>query len=64
MKKIDRFLYADEGMVLDFKNPKYALDEDHVPTQIHLYSPKIRLGMFDSPDNYIEVPKDGLEGND
>jgi hypothetical protein len=63
MKKVDKFLYADNGMVLDFKEPRYALDENRIPTQIHLYSPKIRLGVFDSPDNYIEVPKDGLEGD-
>lgn len=55
MKLIDKKLYADEGKVLDFAKPKYALDEDHVQTQVHLYAKFIRLGMMDKPENYIEV---------
>lgn len=55
MKLIDKKLYADEGKVLDFAKPKYALDEDHVQTQVHLYTKFIRLGMMDKPENYIEV---------
>lgn len=57
MKLEGNMLYADEGKVLDFKKPKYALDEDHVPTQVHLYSPRLRLGRMDSADNYVEVDK-------
>jgi hypothetical protein len=61
MYQIDRFLYAEDGMVLDFKKPRYAVDEDRVPTQVHLYSPKIKLGRMDSADNYIEVPKNEVK---
>ena len=57
MKLIDNILYADEGKLLDFKEPKYALNEDRELIQVHLYSPKIRLGRMDSADNYIEVEK-------
>lgn len=61
MYQIDRFLYAEDGMVLDFKKPRYAVDEDRAPTQVHLYSPKIKLGRMDSADNYIEVPKNEVK---
>lgn len=57
MKLIDNILYADEGKLLDFKEPKYALNEDRELIQVHLYSPKLRLGRMDSIDNYIEVEK-------
>lgn len=57
MKLIDNILYADEGKLLDFKEPKYALNEDRELVQVHLYSPKLRLGRMDSADNYIEVEK-------
>lgn len=57
MKLIDNILYADEGKLLDFKEPKYALNEDRELVQVHLYSPKLRLGRMDSADNYIEVKK-------
>lgn len=57
MYQIDNFLYAEDNMLLDFKEPKYSLDEDHIPVQVHLYSPKIKLGRMDSADNYIEVLK-------
>ena len=57
MKLIDNILYADEGKLLDFKKPKYALNEDRELIQVHLYSPKLRLGRMDSIDNYIEVEK-------
>lgn len=57
MKLIDNILYADAGKLLDFKEPKYALNEDKELIQVHLYSPKIRLGRMDSAENYIEVEK-------
>lgn len=57
MYQIDRTLYADEGKLLDFKNPHYALNENNIKEQVHLYTPKLRLGMMDSADNYIEVDK-------
>lgn len=55
MKLEGRKLIADEGKLLDFAEPKYALDEDHVPTLIHLYAEFITLGRMDKPENYIEV---------
>lgn len=55
MKLENKTLYADEGKVLDFAKPKYALDAEHVPTQVHLYSKYIRLGIMDKAENYIEV---------
>lgn len=61
MYQIDNYLYADEDKLLDFKNPKYALDENNTPTQVHLYSPKLRLGRMDSADNYVEVSKDEVK---
>jgi hypothetical protein len=55
MKLIDRTLIADEGKVLDFKEPKYAVKEGNVIEQIHLMVPSIKLGRFDQSSNYIEV---------
>jgi hypothetical protein len=57
MYQIDRTIYADEGKLLDFKEPHYALNEQKVKEQVHLYTPKLRLGIMDSADNYIEVDK-------
>ena len=61
MKVIGRKLYANEGKLLDFKEPKYALNELHELVQVHLYTESIRLGIMDSPDNYIEVDKSEVE---
>lgn len=57
MYQIGNKLYAEDGYLLDFKEPKFALNEsgEHVP--VHLYSPWIRLGIMDSSLNYIELPK-------
>jgi len=57
----DRVIYADEGKVLDFKKPHYALNEDNVVTEVHLYSPSLRMGSMDTPDNYIEVNIEDIE---
>ena len=61
MYQIDNILYADENKVLDFKSPKYSLDESHVPVRVHLYSPMIKLGKMDRAENYIEVSKDEVK---
>lgn len=61
MKLIDNILYADEGKLLDFKEPKYALNEDRELVQVHLYSPKLRLGRMDSSENYIEIDESEVE---
>lgn len=50
-----RMLYAENGKVIDFKEPQWALDEDNVPVQRHLYVTQMKLGKMDSPDRYIEV---------
>ena len=55
MRLENNILYADAGKLLDFKEPKFALNEEKELIQVHLYSPKIRLGRMDSADNYIEV---------
>ena len=59
--KETKILYADEGKLLDFKDEKFVLNEDHEMIQAHLYTPKIRLGRMDSPENYIEVDKSEVE---
>ncbi|MBQ5476061.1 MAG: hypothetical protein IIT65_15625 [Lachnospiraceae bacterium] len=61
MKLVDRILYADEGKVLDFKEPHYALNDKGEQEQVHLYVKKIRLGRMDSPDNYIEIDENEVE---
>jgi len=55
MRLENNILYADAGKLLDFKEPKFALNEEKELIQVHLYSPQIRLGRMDSADNYIEV---------
>lgn len=55
MKLINRTLIADEGKVLDFKEPKYSVREGNVIEQIHLMVPSIELSQFDQSSNYIEV---------
>lgn len=61
MKQIDRMLYADEGKVIDFKEPQWALDEDNAPVQKHLYVTQMKLGKMDSADRYVEVDKPEVE---
>ena len=75
MRVLDRTIYADEGKLLDFKEPRYALDEDKVDrktirealdedkgvTQVHLYTPSLRMGRMDKPENYIEVNEEDIE---
>ena len=50
---------ADEGMVFDWKEPRYReeLDEKENPIQVqeHLYAKTLFIGPTDSIDNYIEV---------
>lgn len=55
MKLDGKRLYADEGKVLDFASPKFALDKEKIPTQVHLYTKSIYLGSMDKAENYIEV---------
>lgn len=50
---------ADEGMVFDWKEPRYReeLDEKEnlIQVQEHLYVKTLFIGGNDSIDNYIEV---------
>lgn len=55
MKIEGRMLYAEDGKVIDFKEPQWALDEDNVPVQRHLYVTQMKLGKMDSADRYVEV---------
>ena len=54
---------ADEGMVFDYKEPRYntvmeIVDGEEVEKQeeIHLYAKTLFIGVGDSIENYIEVP--------
>ena len=47
---------ADEGMVFDWKEPRYIEDEEGNQIQEHLYAKTLFIGGNDSIDNYIEVP--------
>lgn len=61
MYLVDNILYADEGKVLDFKEPHYAYNDKHEQVEVHLYTKKIRLGRMDSADNYIEVDENEVK---
>lgn len=61
MRVVDRTIYADEGKLLDFAKPHYAMNEDNIPAKQHLYSPMLRMGRMDKPQNYIEVDKSEVE---
>lgn len=46
---------ADEGMVFDWKEPRFTQDEEGNEIQEHLYAKTLFIGSLDSIDNYIEV---------
>lgn len=46
---------ADEGMVFDWKEPRYIEDEEGNEIQEHLYAKTLFIGGNDSIENYIEV---------
>jgi len=52
---------ADEGMVFDWKEPRYIEDENGNQIQEHLYAVTLFIGGNDSIDNYIEVIKPAEE---
>lgn len=47
---------TDEGMVFDWKEPRFIEDQDGNKTQEHLYAKTLFIGGTDSIDNYVEVP--------
>lgn len=60
MKKQDFILVrydVDEGMVFDWKEPRFIEDEEGNEIQEHLYAKTLFIGANDSIDNYIEVPE-------
>lgn len=56
---------ADEGMVFDWKEPRFLeeLDENNnvIQVQEHLYVKTLFIGANDSIDNYIEVAAPAVE---
>ena len=46
---------ADEGMVFDWKEPRFHEDENGEQIQEHLYAKTLFIGALDNIDNYIEV---------
>lgn len=48
---------ADDGMLFDWKEPRFVEDENGKQVQEHLYAKTLFIGPTDSIDNYIEVPE-------
>ena len=46
---------ADEGMVFDWKEARYHIDEEGNEVQEHLYAKTLFIGALDSIDNYVEI---------
>ena len=55
---------ADEGMVFDWKEPRFHEDEEGNKIQEHLYAKTLFIGALDNIDNYIEVEKPVEEVNE
>lgn len=58
MKSTSFYLFrydADEGMVFDWKEPRFIEDENGNQIQEHLYVKTLFIGGNDTLDNYIEV---------
>lgn len=54
---------ADEGMLFDWKEPRYIEDENGEQVQEHLYVKTLFIGGHDSIDNYIEVEAEERKWN-
>ena len=50
---------ADEGMLFDWKEPRYIEDENGEQVQEHLLVKTLFIGPTDSIENYIEVDDAG-----
>lgn len=46
---------ADEGMVFDWKEPRFVENENGEQIQEHLYAKTLFIGGNDNIENYIEV---------
>lgn len=58
MKSTSFYLFrydADEGMVFDWKEPRFTEDENGNQIQEHLYAKTLFIGDNDTLNNYIEV---------
>lgn len=52
---------ADEGMVFDWKEPRYVEDAEGNQLQEHLFAKTLFIGSNDSIENYIEVEQPEME---
>lgn len=50
---------ADEGMLFDWKEPRYTEDENGNQVQEHLLVKTLFIGPTDTIENYIEVDEAG-----
>lgn len=50
---------ADEGMLFDWKEPRYIEDENGEQIQEHLLVKTLFIGTSDSIENYVEVDDAG-----
>ena len=48
---------ADDGLVFDWKEPRFVENKEGEQVQEHLYAKVLFIGSHDSIDNYIEVVK-------
>ena len=48
---------ADDGMVFDWKEPRYIEDKNGNQIQEHLYAKVLFIGGNDTINNYVEVEK-------
>ena len=46
---------ADDGMVFDWREPRYIEDENGDQIQEHLYAKTLFIGGNDNISNYVEV---------
>ena len=49
---------ADEGMVFDWKEPRFSKDKNGKEVQKHLYAKTLFIGPTDNIENYIEVAEE------
>lgn len=52
---------ADDGMVFDWKEPRYIEDENGKEVQEHLYAKTLFIGSNDTIENYTEVKAPVIE---
>ena len=52
---------ADEGMVFDWKEPRFVEDAEGNQIQEHLFAKTLFIGSNDSIENYIEVEQPEME---